>query len=431
MKRAGTDPSAALVLLVLTGAACGGVSAEDIQTLKKTPEGRERLVKVLRDDGQALPRRAEAAAALAENGAVDRLESAVAAMPFDDRARVIPATAELLARTLDAREAGKSEDARDALFALRRQSTSDEGTRTVDAALLPALEKDLRAGRTEGGRYSFKEMVTTIGPAALPLVQRALDDPQAPYATPVEVLLALNDKPAQEKAGAALVARARSTSTVAPELLTAMSRVGGEAVTAYLQQRIEAADPQAAERAADALTRVGRNPALLPFALRVAKNGSASPKVREHMLTLVRNLGTEDARKGLLEALRAEPDPGFRFTIFQAAIDAGGGKAVLAALEALPSDAPYQPGEVKEKVVAPIYGLGWQAREGIFKALESKSPVARMFAVLVLEKSGLDGDAAPLLKLTKDRGTVKGFPRGQTVGVEANRVAATLKKPAS
>ena len=420
---------AGALIAAAAGLACGQVTADDIQDWKKTPDGREKLVKVARDARQPVSHRAAAAAALAENGAVDRMESAIAALPFDQRGQVIPATAQLVARGLDRREPGRADDARDALFALRRQSTTDEATRTVDAALLPALEQDLRGGRADGGRHTLKEMMTALGPPALPMVERVLDDTQAPFGPAVEVLLAVGDRPAHEKGGAALVKRARGMATVPADLFAAMAKLGGEAVSTFLQEKVSAADPQTAERAAEALTRLPRNPALLGFAVRVARNGSAPTKVREHMIAVAKSLGGDEARKALLEALAAEPDPAWRFRFFQGVLDAGGGKAVLAALEALPLDASYQPEEVKQKVVAPVAGLGWQAREGTFKAMESRSVVARMLAVLILEKSGLDSDAAAVAKLAKDRGTVKGFPRGQTVGSEASRVASTLKKP--
>src|SRR5437764_15345955 len=88
-----------VVLLPLGG--CRSVTSERIARWKTTDEGRERLVTALRDGDVAVERRAEAAAALTEVGWVDRVESAVGGMPFDERARLIPAVAPVLARGLD------------------------------------------------------------------------------------------------------------------------------------------------------------------------------------------------------------------------------------------------------------------------------------------------------------------------------------------
>src|SRR5205814_96099 len=81
----------------------------------------------------------EAASALIEVGSVDRVESALAAMPFEERGRLIPAMVPLLA--------GARAEGREALFVLRRQATTDVATKSVDAQLLPALENERRAGR--------------------------------------------------------------------------------------------------------------------------------------------------------------------------------------------------------------------------------------------------------------------------------------------
>jgi hypothetical protein len=71
------------------------------------------------------------------------------------------------------------------------------------------------------------------------------------------------------------------------------------------------------------------------------------------------------------------------------------------------------------------------------KALASPAVLARMAAVLALEAPlpadarqslGTSADAAALVRLGSDRGTLKGFPTGDTVGKEAARVAALLQK---
>jgi hypothetical protein len=416
---------AATVLTLLTLLGCRSVTPDRIAAWKTTPEGREKLLAALRDGGVPLERRAEAAAALVEVGWVDRVESAVAAAPLDDRALLIPALVPLLTRDLGT--PGKAAEDREALFALRRQSTTEEATRSIDAALLPALERELRAGHAEEGRHTVKEMLIAIGPAALPLVGRVIADPRAPFEGAVEVLDKAGDKAAKDAGGAALVQRARAGQPLAPPLWKALGTLGGPQVNAFLEEQIDKGGEHA-EDAARALVTVRRDRTLLPFALKVAGDHAARPAVREQMLSLAQNFGGDDARNGLVKMIGSEPDPAFRFRIYEAAVK-GDAKAVLPALEAFPEKAVYDPAALREHLVVPLTGMGWPAREGIFKALKSTSPIARLTAVWALEKVGFASDAPQVAKLSGDRGKVKGVV--PTIGAEATRIAAGLKKPAS
>src|SRR4051812_48806462 len=101
----------ARLVLFLIAAGCG-VTPERISAWKATPEGREKLVAALRDPGAPVEGRALAAAALTEVGWVDRVEGAVAALPLEDRARVLPAIAPLVARDLEASVPARAWDAR-------------------------------------------------------------------------------------------------------------------------------------------------------------------------------------------------------------------------------------------------------------------------------------------------------------------------------
>jgi hypothetical protein len=417
---------AAAILATLLVYGCQSVTSERIAAWKATPEGREKLVEAVRDPAVAVERRAEAAAALAEVGWVDRVESAVAAAPLDDRARLIPAIVPLVSRGL----AGGGEaagEAREALFALRRQATTEPATRSIDAALLPALETELRAGRGDQGRHTVKEMLIAIGPPAQPLAARVIADGKAPFEGAVDVLEKVGDKASKEAGGAALVARVRAGEAPTPALWKALGTLGGPQVNAFLEEQIEKGTEHA-EAAARTLVAVRRDKTLLPFALKVAGDQAARPAVREQMLTLAQGFGGDDARQGLVRMIGSEPDPAFRYRIFEAAVK-GDAKAIVPGLEAFPQKADYDPAALREHLVAPLTGMGWPAREGIFKALKSTSPLARLTAVWALEKVGFESDAPQLAKLSGDRGKVKGVT--PTIGAEATRIAAALKKPAS
>jgi hypothetical protein len=419
-------PRVVLALLCLAG--CGSVSPERVQAWKATPEGRERLVGALRDSSLAVPLRAQAAAALTEVGWVDRVESAVAGMPFDERGPLIVAIPPLVAPGLDSPQAAQAWDAREALLVLRRHATTDEGTRVIDGYLLPALERDLRAGRLEGGRHSLKEMLTALGPAALPALTRVMTDDKAPFATAVELIDKVGDQDRRDAGSAALVKRARSIAVVPPELWQGLSTLGGKPAITFLEEVVTKGSGDAQTRAAEALAKVRIDPSLLPFALRMARDVRTSPPVRGHMLSLAERIGSEEARKGMIEIIATDPDRDFRFKAFAAVIHAGSGRQLLAALEAFPVTASYQPDEIRARLVEPIAKIGYAGRTDVFRALASKSPLARLVGLWALEKSGFASDAPQVAKRTADRGVVKGFPPRTTIGSEATRVVAVLKK---
>src|SRR5262245_23751750 len=226
-------------LLVAAGivlAGCGGVSDGKIQRWKTEPDGVDRLVAAVKDAKVAAPLRAQAVAALLEMGEVDRMDSAVSATPIEERAQVIPTAVPLVAAQL---EGPRGWDAREALFALRQQATTDQARTGIDAVLFPALEKDLRAGRKSSGRHSVPEILIAVGAAAVPTLHRVLDDAKAPFAPAYEVLDKVGDKPAKEKGGAALAARARALPAVPPDLWTALGILAGKEATAFLGERLE------------------------------------------------------------------------------------------------------------------------------------------------------------------------------------------------
>ena len=70
---------------------------------------------------------------------------------------------------------------------------------------------------------------------------------------------------------------------------------------------------------------------------------------------------------------------------------------------------------------------GFDTRPPMFKAFESRSPLARLVAILVIGNMGFESDAANIEKLAKDQGAVKGLPPDDRVGRQATRVAAALR----
>src|SRR5258707_949979 len=78
------------------------------------------------------------------------------------------------------------------------------------AALLPALEADLRVGTLRQGRHSIDKMLTAIGSDAGVMLARVLAEPDASYLQAADLLGKIGDADAREKGGVALAARAKA-----------------------------------------------------------------------------------------------------------------------------------------------------------------------------------------------------------------------------
>jgi hypothetical protein len=419
---------AALVLVALA-AGCNRVSSDAIGRWKAAPDGPERLTAALKDPGVAAGLRAEAAATLVEIGYPERMSGTLAGLALDDRATVIPAMVPLLARATDAADPARAGDALEAIYAVRELATTDGAKTGIDAALFPALAKDVRAGREKAGRYAVKEVLLGLGKASVPTLLALLDEPQTPFVLPVEVLDKVGDAEARGKGGAALVKRARAASPAGEDLWGALATLGGKEVIDLLSERVQKGDPGEREKSALAMTKTRRAPELLPLALRLAAAPDTAPAVRDSMFLVVEKIGDEAARKGLIAMVGSATDNGLRARAFRSALTVGRGAAILPALEAVPRTVEYTPDALRADLVAPISAMpGLDSREGLFKAMQSPAPLARLVAILVLEKMGFASDGPHIAKLTADKGKVRGFPRRHTIGGEAARVVEVLRK---
>jgi hypothetical protein len=418
-------------------AGCEGVSAENIARWKTTQKGPAKLQEAVKDSSVSPALRAEAAAALVDIGMTDEVEQTLAVAPAADRAAVVKAAVPLFAARMNDPALAKARAARDALFGARAFAAAED-QRQIDAAILPSLEKDLRAGRVAGGRHSADKMLAAMGPSAAPMLIALLEDPRVPYQGVVEALEHVTDPAVQERAGAALVKRAAALPEIPVPLWRALGTAGGRTATAFLMQKATSSHERDAVAATQALQQ-RRDPSLLPMALGVAGDGRANKAVRDEMFGLVEKIGGPDAQRGLIRIIAADSNELVRYRAYEAALAVGKGAALVPALEAFPAQASYKREDVLDFLVKDVSKLGPEAKPAVTAALSSRSAVARMAAVLAHEaplpsdaRKSLGGpaDAATLLKLSGDKGTVRGFPAGDTVGKEAARVAAVLQKRA-
>jgi hypothetical protein len=425
----------AAVVVAVGAGACDKPSSDNIQIWKTTQKGPERLHDTLADHAVTTRLRAESAVALVDIGQAETVDTVFQSLPSDDRAAIAQDLEPLYEVGMKDPSPDKALASRDALYSLRQFVTPDEQKR-IDAALLPALEADLKTGHLRQGRHSVDKMLTAIGSDAGAMLARVLAEPDASVPQAAELLGKVGDADAREKGGVALVARAKSDSKTEKHkkggeadaaLWKALGGVGGETAVKFLEDKTLGANKDEAALAVRALQE-RRDPAVLPFALKVASDPKADKIVRDEMFGVIETIGGLEALRGLTGIISSDREEIVRYRAFESALAAGKAEAIGPALDAFPASVAYKKVDVDDLLVKLIEKLGVAARPELVKALGSQAALTRMTAVLTLEQVGGAPDAPALEKLASDSTSVKGFPTGDTIGKEATRVADVLKK---
>jgi hypothetical protein len=416
--------------------ACNKPSSDSIQVWKTTEKGPERLREALADHGTPARLRAEAAVALVDIGGAEEVDTTFQTLPADDRSDIAKSLEPLFEVAMKDPAPDKALSARDGLYSLRQFVTPDEQKR-IDAALLPVLESDLKAGHLRQGRHSVDKMLTAIGSDSGAMLARVLAEPDASYPQAADLLGKIGDAETREKGGIALVALAKTDGSrdrhpkkgKEPEgaIYKALGVVGGPTAVKFLEDKVTGANRDEAALAVRSLQE-RRDPAVLPFAVKVASDTKADKIVRDEMFGVIEAIGGLEAQRGLLGIISSDKEEIVRYRAFESALTAGKAEAIQAALEAFPAAVAYKKVDVDDLLVKLLEKLGPPARSALVKTLESQAPLARMTALMALEQLGRAPDAPAVQKLAGDSTTVKGFPAGQTIGKEAARVAEVLKK---
>ncbi len=153
-----------------------------------------------------------------------------------------------------------------------------------------------------------------------------------------------------------------------------------------------------------------RDPAVLPFALKIAGDPKADKALRDEMFEVVANIGGLEAEKGLLGIIGSDKEEIVRYRAFEAVLTARKADGIVPALEAFPASAAYKKVDVDDLLVKLIEKLGQPARPALVQALGSRAPLARVTAAMTLAQIGRPDDAAALNKVASDSAIVKGFP---------------------
>jgi HEAT repeat protein len=417
----------------LTLAGCNKPTSDNIALWKTTEKGPERLRGALTDHGVSPRLRAEAAAALVDIGKSDEVDAVFSRLPVEDRAELTKSLMPLYEVAMKDPAPERGLVYRDALYSLRQHATSDDQKR-LDSALLPVIEADLRAGKLRQGRHSLDKMLTAVGPDAGEMLARVLSEPAAPVPQAAELLGKVGDEPARNKGTAAVIARmpkakGAERSGERDSLLRALGAIGGPVAVKILEEKVSGSNKEEAVTAVRALEQ-RRDPGVLPFALKIAGDTHADKLVRDEMFGVIETIGGLEAQKGLLGIISSDREEIVRYRAFESVLAVSKAEGIVPALEAFPAAAAYKKVDVDDLLVKLIEKVGTPARAALVKALDSRSPLARMTAVMALEQIGRAPDASALEKLSDDSTQVKGFPAGQTIGKEAARVAETVKKKA-
>jgi HEAT repeat protein len=418
--------------LAVGGAACDKPSSDNIQIWKTTEKGPDRLRDALGDHSVTPRLRAEAAVALVDIGQAESVDTIFQTLPSDDRAAIAQDLEPLDEVGMKDPNPEKALAARDALYSLRQFVTPDE-QKHIDAALLPALEADLKTGHLRQGRHSVDKMLTAIGSDSGAMLARVLAAPDASVPQAAELLGKVGDPNARDTGGAALVARVKADKHGGKKdepdgaMFKALGEVGGPTAVKFLEDKALGANKDEAAFAVRALQE-RRDPAVLPFALKVAADTKADKIVRDEMFGVIETIGGLEALRGLTGIISSDREEIVRYRAFESALAAAKTEAIVPALDAFPASVTYKKVDVDDLLVKLIEKLGEAARPELVKALASTAALTRMAAVLTLEQIGKASDASPLEKLASDSTPVKGFPSGDTIGKEAARVADVLKK---
>ncbi len=420
----------ALAAAALALACSNRVTSENIALWKTTQKGPDKLHDALADRSVAPKLRAEAAVALVDLGRSGEVDTTLAAATADERADIAKTLEPAYEVAMKDPSPEKALAYRDALYSLR-QVASAEDQKRIDAALLPALESQLLAGKVRQGEHSIEKMLTAIGPDASAMLVHVLAAPDQPYVQAAELLGKIGDETARDKGAAALIARApkiKASEKDHPDLFyKALGALGGPTAVKYLEAEASSGKGEESLRATRALTE-RRDPAVLPFALKIAGDPKADKALRDEMFGVAEGIGGLEAQKGLVAIISSDKEEIVRYRAFESVLAAQKAEGIVPGLEAFPASASYKKVDVDDLLVKLIEKIGQPARPALIQALGSRVPLARMTAVMALAQIGKAPDAVALQKLASDSAPVKGFPAGDTVGKEAAQAAEIVKK---
>ena len=102
----------------------------------------------------------------------------------------------------------------------------------------------------------------------------------------------------------------------------AIGAVGGPTAVKFLEDKVTGPNNDDAALAVRALQE-RRDPAVLPFALKVASDPKADKIVRDEMFGVIETIGGLEAQRGLLGIISSDQEEMVRYRAFESALSAG------------------------------------------------------------------------------------------------------------
>jgi len=417
-----------LLALVFLAVGCEKPSIENIEAWKGTVKGPARLESTVESSGVEPALRARAAIALTDIGKGDRVDALLQSMETEDRG---PLVAALIAAYGEVLKAGgdKASSARDGLFGLRAYAGERE-LETLDTLLVAAIGSQLKLSGQLSGSHSLAKIVEAVGARAAPVLLELLQTPSENPSEIAGLLARVGDDKTRAAASDALVKSVRGRATVSPGMWESLGMLGGPSATAFLQETVKANKEDSAVRAAQAL-QLRPHPELGPFAMAVANDPRMNGSVRDEMFGLAESCCGDSVVPGLGVVIGTTREDMVRYRAYEAAITAGGARAIVPTLEAFPVKLTFKVEDVQDFLVKDIEKLAGR-KDGkapviaaLVAGLGSASPLCRMVALMALEKLGSGEESAAVKALEADKAMLPGFSGG-SVGEVARRVSAKL-----
>ncbi len=421
-----------LGLLALAAAGCE-VTPEKIATWKGTQKGPDKLREAVRSASLKPELRGMALAALVEIGMVSEAEEELKASAEAERPEIVHAAVPLLVKLAQGdgpvdRTTRVQRNGKDALYQFRGYANAADRA-AADDALIAWTTWDLAGRMNEGGHASDK-ILTAIGARAGPRLGEVIADARTSDGSRMAaatLLGKIGDRAARDRAGVALVERARKEKTLQDATLMQIGLVGGDHAVVYLTHLAEDGHLGEATRRKALLALAQGKPAdaaALPAALRLAGDGKAPGEVRDAAFELAESIGAP-AVPGVVKLI-GDKDEKVRWEAVETALKAGGPDAVAPVLEALSPSLTYPKDDLRSFIVHDLQMLGPPALPALRNELKSKSWVARLAAAMAIAQLGKADDAPLVASLAGDGTKLKGWPNGATVGSEAKSLGEAL-----
>lgn len=418
------------VAVVAIGAVGCEVTSEKIQTWKQSIKGAAKIRAALRDSGQKLPVRVEAAVALGELGLFTPLVDDLKSLGPDDRKKLMGSLTSSLVSKMEGNNPQASNkvqlQAKDALFSIREIADASM-KQTIDQKVVNWLVGDWRT-RTDG-EHSCEKIVTTIGEPAGSVLAETIGKGGTPLIVSATMLRKIASQADRDLAAENLVALAAKEAPAKESTFHALGKVGSLKATAYL---LKVADKGGFEERLWAIRALALypHPSSIKPMYEIAKDTSLVDEqaiLRDEAFTVLEK--TDDPKSlELLVSFLASSEEKVRYRAVEAIVSGFKAGGLTKLLEGLPSRYTYAKKDLEDYIEQDIIGLGSSAAPALRTALKSESWIARLVAVRVLGKVGTTQDIENLKKLENDRTRIKGWEGGATIGSEALAAAKRINK---